>query len=591
MGEELGRSVLFRDSYARTWALGDRKNPSCHTPILMQLINDIEIDQNYSPFICKVDNEIPAKMEVKSKIPLSPPDFSQLSPNWTASLGHVLPPSLDEADAGESADLGTLLPVSWQRLRHDSSLTDKSLNPAIVVLTDAVQLASQQGKLVKAIHILKRRFPASLLWTPGLGGPDNAAVLTWLGVDIFDLTRSRQCSSQGFYLSSNGPRKCSDSTNIADIMARQLEYWYEILTEIKSRISEGTLRNLAEIQSLNSPKLVEHLRFHDKLCRSDNDITTSHVPADRVLQCNSHDSLNNPIITQWVDYIEQNYRPPNGLDKVMILLPCSARKPYRMSKTHKKFLQAINHTGFHELMVTSPLGLVPRDLEEVWPASHYDIPVTGSWSADEINRTESMVKTLIDKFSYQYVINHSTMKFELNGVDIIDTRGDLGATSSEALSNLSTAISKLVEKLNSRNRKHHNILMDNFRSISRLKMEKDEWLKDIKIRGKPPYWKLEKDGKQIAIWSNERRGFSLSKSSVKIIHDSNSLKKITLKKGVIWKGDIFHNIIEEFDSGIKSGDDILVIQDDQPIGLARAVASGWEWNKLPGMLAKCHQRI
>ena len=189
------------------------------------------------------------------------------------------------------------------------------------------------------------------------------------------------------------------------------------------------------MQSLNSPKLVEHLRFHDKLCRSDNDVITSHVPADRVLQCNSHDSLNNPIITHWVDYIEQNYRPPNGLDKVMILLPCSARKPYRMSKTHKKFLQAINHTGFHELMVTSPLGLVPRDLEEVWPASHYDIPVTGSWSADEVNRTESMVKTLIDKFSYQYVINHSTMKFELNGVEIIDTRGDLGATSSEALTN------------------------------------------------------------------------------------------------------------------------------------------------------------
>ena len=78
---------------------------------------------------------------------------------------------------------------------------------------------------------------------------------------------------------------------------------------------------------------------------------------------------------------------------------------------------------------------------------------------------------------------------------------------------------------------------------------------------------------------------------MKLIHDSNSLKKITLKSGVSWKGDIFYNIIEEFDSAIKSGDDLLVIQDEQPIGLARAVASGWEWNKLPGMLAKCHQRI
>ena len=39
-------------------------------------------------------------------------------------------------------------------------------------------------------------------------------------------------------------------------------------------------------------------------------------------------------------------------------------------------------------MVTSPLGLVPRDLEEVWPAGHYDIPVTGDWTQDEINRVE-----------------------------------------------------------------------------------------------------------------------------------------------------------------------------------------------------------
>ena len=31
----------------------------------------------------------------------------------------------------------------------------------------------------------------ALLWTPGLGGPDNAAVLAWFGVDLFDTTRTR----------------------------------------------------------------------------------------------------------------------------------------------------------------------------------------------------------------------------------------------------------------------------------------------------------------------------------------------------------------------------------------------------------------
>ena len=45
-------------------------------------------------------------------------------------------------------------------------------------------------------------------------------------------------------------------------------------------------------------------------------------------------------------------------------------------------------------MVTSPLGLVPRDLEEVWPAGHYDIPVTGDWTRDEINRVTKMIDAL-----------------------------------------------------------------------------------------------------------------------------------------------------------------------------------------------------
>jgi hypothetical protein len=33
------------------------------------------------------------------------------------------------------------------------------------------------------------------------------------------------------------------------------------------------------------------------------------------------------------------------------------------------------------------------------------------------------------------------------------------------------------------------------------------------------------------------------------------------------------------------------MQNNQPIGLARATASGWEWDKIPGIVAKGHQRI
>ena len=75
-----------------------------------------------------------------------------------ASIGHVLPPSLDEADAGEVASKGEMLSISWQALNHDEELMDDSLNPHVVILSDALQLANRPGKLVEAIQVIKRRF-------------------------------------------------------------------------------------------------------------------------------------------------------------------------------------------------------------------------------------------------------------------------------------------------------------------------------------------------------------------------------------------------------------------------------------------------
>lgn len=592
MANELGRTVTHRYMFARSWALGDRKSPSARTPCLIRLEDDVEIGEKLAPFSAITDDEIPQTLSVNSNLPLSPPNFDRNSPNYITTIGHVLPPSLDEADAGEAAGKGGLLPISWQRLNHDSSLLNLDTQPSIVVLVDAVQLASQQRKLVDALMAIKSQFPGALVWAPGLGGPDNIAVLTWFGVDIFDLSRSRMCAASNILLTCYGPREIvAEVDGEESTIEAQIEQWRSAIAEVKSRLSNGTLRALVEQQSLNSPNLVEHLRYHDKITRENPNVGITHVPKGTILHCNSHDSLNNPIITKWVDFMNQNYQAPHGLDEVLILLPCSARKPYRMSNSHRKFLDAIGNSAFHEVMVTSPLGLVPRDLEETWPASHYDIPVTGDWSLNEIERTKQMLLSLINRHNYHTVINHSSMDFDLDGVDYFATRQGLPATSKEALANLSQVVAEVSMNNKIRNRKHHKILLDNFSSIARYKMENDLWLEGVKIRGKPPFWRIEVDGKQIALWSNDRRGFSLAKASIPIISRHSSLKKINLNPEVIWKGDIFSNIVDSYDDGIQSGDDLLVMQNSTPVGLARATASGWEWSTTPGMIAKGHQRL
>ena len=589
MAEGLGRTVLHRYRFARIWGLGNRSNPVAQTPCLISALNDPKELEEIAPFRSSQTRTIPAKLKIDTPHCLIPPDFDVPGPVFEASIGHVLPPSLDEANAGESADTGSVLPLSWQRLHHDPSLLADDLKPHIVVLVDAVQLAAQSGKLVKAIAVIKNRFPGALLWTPGLGGPDNAAVLAWFGVDIFDFSRSGFAVASEHLLTAFGPRAPLEGEECSPLAA--VNHYDQSLRTVRSAIASGTLRTLAEQQSLNSPKLVEHMRFFDKLLKESSNVMRIHPLGVNRIDYLSTTSHQDSSVEQWVDFISNEYQVPEKLDNILVLLPCSARKPYRLSKSHRKFIQALGTNACHEVMVTSPLGLVPRDLEDVWPAAFYDIPVTGDWSLDELHRIQSMITKLVSRHNYKAIINHSGMDLQIDGVDVTDTRQGESSGSRTALQRLTEAVQVAKEGHQIHRRKGEKVNLDRFKSISRYLHKSDDWLDDCRIRGKPPRWKIERDGKQIALWSFERAGFSFSKDAVKYLDACSALPRVHLVDGVKWKGDLHYGIVKSFDSGILMGQDLIVMQNDAAVGLARSIAPGWEWAGTPGRLAKMHQRI
>ncbi len=575
----LGRTVLARHRLARLWGLGDRTNPLSKTPGLV-LSNGEEMDVVWAPFSTSSDGAIPRNITLDSRAAFAPWESDENGPSLSASLGHVLPPSLDEADAGEVASKGDLLPISWQSLNHDSELLNGDLNPHVVVLTDALQLANRPGRLVNAIHVIKRRFPGALLWAPGVGGPDNCAVMSWFGIDLFDTTRSSQAEAHGAVLTWNGPRLISEDEPAID-------HWAAALTETRSAIASNSLRELAQSQSLSSPRLVEHMRHYDTLISSQEGILSQIVDGSTALRIHSVESHDDPIILDWVKFISNEYTSPEGLDDILILLPCSARKPYSSSRSHRSFIRSMNHNAAHEVMVTSPLGLVPRDLEEVWPAGHYDIPVTGDWTMDEMARVTQMLDSLVARNNYRLIINHSGMDYE-SEIPIIDTRDGDSATYHDALERLGKAV---YDNVRVKRRSSDKINLDNFKSVSRFHHLNDTWLKGVDIRGRIPRWKIFKGDEQIAMWAPERGGFSLAKSSIPILDSLGSLKRIHLKPDIKWKGDVNLSILESYDKSIRSGEDILVMQGSQCIGSARAAAPAWEWEGTPGRLAKMHQRL
>lgn len=584
----LARTVVARTRLARCWGLGDRKSPSALTPAIITSPHDVELPVSYAPFASSTSDTLPSTLSVEARGAFVPPAFDALGPSYTVNIGHVLPPSLEEANAGEAQGTGALLPVSWQRMHHDEGLMEDSLAPEIVVLTDAPQLAGQPGKLAQALLTLKQRFPGALIWAPGLAGPDNMAVLTLMGVDLFDMARAHEAAARNVLLTATGPRwpLSHESTTVE----HQAYHWLKALDEVRAAVQQGTLNTLAERQSLSSPRLVEHLRHHHRAVSLSHGMLASHMDGGTAFPCYSNTMLHDPLVTDWERFMNNEYLAPEATTTVMVLLPCSARKPYRLSRSHDRFLYAMRSSACHEVMMTSPLGLVPRDLEDVWPASHYDVPVTGEWTLDELDRVRRMLVSLVGRVGYACIINHTDFDLSFLDVDVIDTRQGRGATHHDALQSLSTAVKEAVDKYGLRNQRNNLRLKAKFKSIARKLTRNDAWLDPLSVKGKLPRWRLELNGQQLAVWSIDRNGFSFSRAAIDHLHEHDALHRVVLVEGVEWRGDVFASMVASHEPTIRRGDDLLVMQAGEAVGLARAVCPGWEWGTTVGTLAKSHQR-
>ncbi len=58
--------------------------------------------------------------------------------------------------------------------------------------------------------------------------------------------------------------------------------------------------------------------------------------------------------------------------------------------------------------MTSPIGVVPQELETTYPAQHYDTVVTGRWSADEKEFVAKVLRRYLERNAdtYPYVVAH-----------------------------------------------------------------------------------------------------------------------------------------------------------------------------------------
>lgn len=252
------------------------------------------------------------------------------------------------------------------------------------------------------------------LWAPGLGTPASYALWAYLGVDLFDASNLQLAAIRGEVLTTDGHLSIEEAEDILGgtwdhdrIWQHNLDVANQELRHIRRAIADGTLRALVERRVLHNPATVAILRRFDGEFHYLNATAPSTAAAE--VPCMTVDSLWMPEVERFRRRMRDAYQPPKPAD-ILVILPCSAKKPYKLSQSHRYFARALDDSGVrhrcHEVMVTSPLGLVPRELEDVYPASKYDVPVTGHWSRDEESLIRKQLAALLASHDYTHVVAH-----------------------------------------------------------------------------------------------------------------------------------------------------------------------------------------
>jgi archaeosine synthase len=258
---------------------------------------------------------------------------------------------------------------------------------------------------------LKEKTPPDTTWyAPATALPANAHILIYTGFDLFDFRAVDLRTAQGIFCTPEGefPKTMMESgicscegCRTGNLKMHNRKALFCEIALITRFIEQGQLRELVESRCRMHASHVAIQRHLDNRFS----FTEPRAPIARagVMRVNSGESMNRVEIRRFAERLTSRYLPPKA--DVAVLLPCSAKKPYSVSQSHRRFQAAVANRA-HELIVTSPLGLVPRELETIYPAGHYDVPVTGYWDAEECAIIAGIIARYFARHRYRRVIAH-----------------------------------------------------------------------------------------------------------------------------------------------------------------------------------------
>ncbi|WP_087036896.1 archaeosine synthase subunit alpha [Thermococcus litoralis] len=432
-------------------------------------------------------------------------------------------------------------------------------------------------RFVQAIRLIREKDPNLLLITDL--EPFFYPLAVYLGIDAFD-TRSLKLydfHKKGF---------TQFSPLLWDEKENSLEFAKEVIKLVKKALEEGKLRYLVE-NFFYTQAHAGILRIAD---REHSEYLEKYTPIQKeTVYFISDASQNRPEVVRWRQRVVERFKPPENAE-VLFLFPCSAKKPYSHSRSHTLYRKALKDAlgsgiyRIHELILTSPFGVVPREWE--WLAK-YDIVVTGHWSEEEISSAAELLVNALEKYPKRIpIIAHLDEAYvdvakragEISGREIIFTPVKNGTTSKESLEGLKKTIKELGLDLTAGKEDRTYRFYENIRKVFDfyfgLGAGEGVLPEDARIIG----------SKMLRILiGNEQTGtyqdgvISVTPFGMQRIY--NATKSYYVKIDFDLRGDVFAVGVNEADYKIRPDDIVGVVRDEKVVGVGKAILSGEEMVK------------
>jgi 7-cyano-7-deazaguanine tRNA-ribosyltransferase len=293
---------------------------------------------------------------------------------------------------GKHLDLVTKSAKKMSKLPYQiyalGSPTEVMENYRFDVLVDMIMAAKMNLPIDKPLHLF------------GAGHPFMFALAVALGCDFFDSAAYAIYARQDRYMTENGTHrlnelsyfpctcpKCAKTTpkQALEMPKKEREVLLAEhnlyvcaaeLKRIKQAIKDGRLWEHMEMRAHAHPALLQAVK---KLAKYQ-EFVERHAPTVKDSGLFFFNSLGimRPEVVHYRKTLKERYTPPKQA-KTLLLVPQTQTKPFHKSQQYKQIIKLLknklkeNFDKIHVCFYAAPFGIIPIELDEVYPLSQHEI--------------------------------------------------------------------------------------------------------------------------------------------------------------------------------------------------------------------------